>query len=290
MDTEGTAFAAVAETTSFLHYFSGLPDHRQASKVDYPLPEVLLLILLAVLAGAEAFTDIARFGERKNQEQHLRQRIIHFPGLTIIRQPAEIVKETRPSPRPLQMLSPRYPSSSSTCNSVEDNKFSTSAFCHEPFHPITLAASARGIDVTLLKVAVFVASASIAALSGSLYVHNVQFVAPDTFGLNYSLTVVIMLVVGGMGRIWGGVLGVVLLGWMPELLREAATWQPVTRIDPRDHYAVCTERPRRLRPQALLPRAPRCDSRYAGACPVENVFSPSRTLKRPLAVYRRSRV
>src|SRR5664279_3497023 len=38
------------------------PSH---SKVDYPLPEVLLLILLAVLAGAEAFTDIARFGERK---------------------------------------------------------------------------------------------------------------------------------------------------------------------------------------------------------------------------------
>src|ERR1700720_1839908 len=65
MDTEGTAFAAVAETTSFLHYFSGLPDHRQASKVNYPLPEVLLLILLAVLAGAEPFTDIARFGERK---------------------------------------------------------------------------------------------------------------------------------------------------------------------------------------------------------------------------------
>ena len=94
-------------------------------------------------------------------------------------------------------------------------------------HADETAASARGIDVTLLKVAVFVASASIAALSGSLYVHNVQFVAPDTFGLNYSLTVVIMLVVGGMGRIWGGILGVVLLGWMPELLREAATWQPV---------------------------------------------------------------
>ena len=65
MDTEGTAFAAVAETTSFLHYFNDLPDHRQAGKVDYPLPEVLLLILLAVLAGAETFTDIARFGEKK---------------------------------------------------------------------------------------------------------------------------------------------------------------------------------------------------------------------------------
>jgi predicted transposase YbfD/YdcC len=65
MDTDGRQFAAIAETTSFLHYFNDLPDHRQAGKVEYPLPEVLLLILLAVLAGAEAFTDIARFGERK---------------------------------------------------------------------------------------------------------------------------------------------------------------------------------------------------------------------------------
>ena len=65
MDTDGVRFAEIVETTSFLHYFSELPDHRQPGKVNYPLPEVLLLILLAVLAGAEAFTDIARFGERK---------------------------------------------------------------------------------------------------------------------------------------------------------------------------------------------------------------------------------
>jgi hypothetical protein len=42
-----------------------MPDHRQAGKVTYPLDEILLLCLLAVLAGAEAFTDIARFGEKK---------------------------------------------------------------------------------------------------------------------------------------------------------------------------------------------------------------------------------
>src|SRR5260221_9384021 len=65
MGSDGTQFAAIAETTSFLHHFKDLPDHRQAGKVDYPLLEVLLLILLAVLAGAETFTDIARFGERK---------------------------------------------------------------------------------------------------------------------------------------------------------------------------------------------------------------------------------
>ena len=55
MDSDGAGFAAIAETTSFLHHFSGLPDHRQAGKVDYPLAEILLLVLLAVLAGAETF-------------------------------------------------------------------------------------------------------------------------------------------------------------------------------------------------------------------------------------------
>ena len=66
MDFDGTRFAAIAETTSFLQYFKDLPDHRQAGKVDYLLPEVLLLILLAVLAGAEAFTDIARLASARS--------------------------------------------------------------------------------------------------------------------------------------------------------------------------------------------------------------------------------
>lgn len=57
--------AAVSEGLVFLEYFRDLPDPRQAGKVVYPLDEVLLLCLLAVLAGAEAFTDIARFGTKK---------------------------------------------------------------------------------------------------------------------------------------------------------------------------------------------------------------------------------
>src|SRR5208337_1690401 len=58
-------FGLIAETASFLCYFSTLPDSRQAGKVVYPLDEVLLLSLLGVLAGAESFTGIARFGEKK---------------------------------------------------------------------------------------------------------------------------------------------------------------------------------------------------------------------------------
>lgn len=59
-------FVALAETTVFLSYFKEMPDHRQPGKVLYPLDEVLLLCLLAVLAGAETFTDIARFGDKKH--------------------------------------------------------------------------------------------------------------------------------------------------------------------------------------------------------------------------------
>jgi len=56
---------AIGEGIVFLEYFRDLPDPRQAGKVVYPLEEVLLLCLLAVLAGAETFTDIARFGTKK---------------------------------------------------------------------------------------------------------------------------------------------------------------------------------------------------------------------------------
>lgn len=59
--TDGDLFESVV----FLDYFSDLSDPRQLSKVVYPLDEILLLSLLAVLAGAETFTAIAQFGKDK---------------------------------------------------------------------------------------------------------------------------------------------------------------------------------------------------------------------------------
>ena len=59
-------FSALGETTVFLDYFKDLPDPRQRGKIIYPLAEVLLLCLLAVLGGAETFVDIARFGRRSS--------------------------------------------------------------------------------------------------------------------------------------------------------------------------------------------------------------------------------
>jgi predicted transposase YbfD/YdcC len=65
MGEVGEGFAALSEAVVFLNHFKDLPDPRQLGKVIYPLDEVLLLCLVAVLAGAEAFVDIARFGEKK---------------------------------------------------------------------------------------------------------------------------------------------------------------------------------------------------------------------------------
>ena len=65
MDDLATDCGAIFEATVFLSHFNDLPDPRQAVKVVYPLDEVLLLSLLAVLAGAETVTDIARFGDKK---------------------------------------------------------------------------------------------------------------------------------------------------------------------------------------------------------------------------------
>jgi predicted transposase YbfD/YdcC len=65
MDGRAGECGALSEALVFLDYFTDLPDPRQQGKVVYPLGEVLLLCLLAVLAGAETFADIARFGEKK---------------------------------------------------------------------------------------------------------------------------------------------------------------------------------------------------------------------------------
>jgi hypothetical protein len=65
MDDATTDCTAFDETVVFLSYFKDLKDPRQQGKVTYPLDEILLLCLLAVLAGAETVVDIALFGCKK---------------------------------------------------------------------------------------------------------------------------------------------------------------------------------------------------------------------------------
>ncbi len=52
-------------TTNILDHFSTLCDPRQSWKVLYPLPEILLVVLCGVMAGADDFVEIERWGRRK---------------------------------------------------------------------------------------------------------------------------------------------------------------------------------------------------------------------------------
>src|ERR1022692_97503 len=65
MDDAAQDNQALFEAVVFLNHFNDMPDPRQRGKVTYPLDEVRLLALRAVLAGAESFVEIARFGEKK---------------------------------------------------------------------------------------------------------------------------------------------------------------------------------------------------------------------------------
>jgi hypothetical protein len=79
MDSEAADCGALTESIVFFECFTDLEDPRQLGKVIYPLNDVLLLCLLAVLAGAETFTDIALFGEKK---LHLLRRFLPYANGT----------------------------------------------------------------------------------------------------------------------------------------------------------------------------------------------------------------
>jgi branched-chain amino acid transport system permease protein len=87
------------------------------------------------------------------------------------------------------------------------------------------AARALGIDVARYKLAAFMVSAGYAALAGSLFVHVVEFVSPEVFGLNMVVLAFTMLYVGGIGTLGGPILGAVIVSLLPELFRSLKDYQ-----------------------------------------------------------------
>jgi branched-chain amino acid transport system permease protein len=82
-----------------------------------------------------------------------------------------------------------------------------------------VAAETLGVKTFQYKVNVFVLSAIYAAVAGSLYVHYLNFAAPESFGFTTSVLLVTMVTVGGIGSFWGPILGAILLTFLPEYLR-----------------------------------------------------------------------
>ena len=81
-------------------------------------------------------------------------------------------------------------------------------------HASEPASSAMGVDVSRFKIMIFVYSAVLASLAGSLYAHYLNFVNPSSFDLFFSIKLLIMIALGGMHNIWGAVIGAGLITFL----------------------------------------------------------------------------
>ena len=82
-----------------------------------------------------------------------------------------------------------------------------------------LAAEMVGIRTTYYKILAFAVSSFYAGLAGSLYAHYVSYISPDAFAFGTSIDVLVMIVIGGLGNVWGAVIGAIVITLLPEYLR-----------------------------------------------------------------------
>lgn len=90
-------------------------------------------------------------------------------------------------------------------------------------------AAASGIDTVHYKLLIFVISAAMASLGGSIIVHYLRVIDPTVFGLQFSLDIITAVIVGGLHSVWGGVLGAGAIIAVREALRlaEQPAWEVI---------------------------------------------------------------
>lgn len=88
-----------------------------------------------------------------------------------------------------------------------------------------IAAEAAGIHTTYYKLLAFVLAAFFAGIAGGLYAHHIGVLDPSKFDFNYSVEILIMVVLGGMGSITGSIVAAIVLTILPELLRGFADYR-----------------------------------------------------------------
>lgn len=83
-----------------------------------------------------------------------------------------------------------------------------------------VAAEAMGVDTTRYKVTAFVIGAFFAGIAGGLYAHYNQLIRPEDFGFIKSVEIVVMVILGGMGSIYGVLFAAAILTYLPEWMRD----------------------------------------------------------------------
>ena len=88
-----------------------------------------------------------------------------------------------------------------------------------------IAAESVGINVTKYKLIAFVTSASLAGAAGALFGLNYASVSAAQFDFNTSILVLVYVVLGGLGNIWGSIIATVVLYVLPEALRQFSDYR-----------------------------------------------------------------
>ena len=88
-----------------------------------------------------------------------------------------------------------------------------------------IAAESVGINITKYKMIAFVISASLAGAAGALFGLNYSNVTAAQFDFNTSILVLVYVVLGGLGNIWGSIIATVVLYVLPEALRQFSSYR-----------------------------------------------------------------
>lgn len=110
-----------------------------------------------------------------------------------------------------------------------------------------LAARCQGINVTWYKVLAFAVDAFLAGFAGTIYAFYVGFISPDNFTFLVSVTIMTMVIAGGMDNILGVIVGAFLLTLLPEKLRAFSDYRIL-------FFGVTVIAFLMIRPQGLFPQ------------------------------------
>jgi branched-chain amino acid transport system permease protein len=90
-----------------------------------------------------------------------------------------------------------------------------------------IAAEAMGINTTRYKITAFLVGAFFAGIAGGVYAHFKQYIAPQGFGFDKSIEIVVMVILGGMGNTTGVILAAILLTVLGETLRQFGDYRMI---------------------------------------------------------------
>ena len=138
------------------------------------------------------------------------------------------------------------------------------------------AARAMGINITRMRLLAFSLAAMWAGLCGVFFAAKQAFISPESFSFMESVTILAMVILGGMGSIPGVVVGAVVLSLLPEVLRGVSEYRMITLAGLMILMMI-------FRPQGLFPNVrrkleleDRGGGREGGAMRVLEVRGPAR--------------